>query len=323
LGRLLGQQGYFCAQLGRYEEADQLLEQSLSMLRSLVDVSALANTLTLFAYTKYRLGEFKDASMYAQESLALNRSLNNQVGIAYCFINLSYIYLAEEAYERAYTLSLESLAICRDILGDPHGTEDSLITLSTAAAHLGRYVEAKRWAEQGLQISQTLNDRWGIGQTLRELGLISYRLGEVEQAETLIRQSVSQFREIGDRPLMAMTLIGLGTVIHAARKNSEAKECFLSALRIAMATQSEGIALQALLEIAAIEKEEGTIELALELSDQCLKHPAASQEIKDRAGNLRAELKRKLPSQQMGAGHELAQGNTFEAVVREILSESG
>jgi tetratricopeptide (TPR) repeat protein len=293
------------------------------MLRSLGDDSALANTLTLFAYTKYRLGEFKDASMYAQESLALNRSISNQVGIAYCFINLSYIYLAEEAYDRAYELSRESLAICRDILGDPHGTADSLITLSTAAAHLGRYDEAKRWAEQGLQISQTLNDRWGIGQTLRELGLISYRLGEAEHAEVLIRQSVSQFREIGDRPLMAMALIELGVVIHAARKNSEAKECLLSALRIAMDTQSERIALQAMVEIAGIGMEEGAMELAMELVEQCLKHPAANQETKDRAGNLCAEMERNLPLQRMKAGHELAQGNTFEVIVQEILSASG
>ena len=323
LGRLLGQEGYFCAQLGQYEEAGQLLEQSLSILRSLGDVSALANTLTLFAYTKYRLGEFKDARLYAQESLALNRSLNNQVGIAYCFINLSYICLAEEAYERAYELSRESLAICRDILSDPHGTADSLITLSTAATRLGRYEEAKRWAEQGLQISQTLNDRWGIGQAFRELSLIRYRLGEAEQAEALIRQSVSQFREIGDRSLMAMALIELGVVIHAARKNSESKECLLSALRIAMDTQSESIALQAMIEIAGIEMEGGAVELAMELVEQCLKHPAANQEIKDRAGNLCAELERKRPLLRMAAGHELAQGNSFEAIAQKILSASG
>lgn len=323
LGRLLGQQGYFCAQLGGYEEAGQLFQQSLTLLRSLDDPSSLANTLILFSYTKYRLGEFEDASQYAQESLALNRVQNNQVGIAYGFIILSYVSLAEEAYERAYELSLESLAICRDILVDPHGMADSLIPLSTAATHLGRYAEAKRWAEESLQISQSLHDRWGIGQSLRELGQISFSLGEADQAEALIRQSVSQFREIGDRPLMAQALIELGRVIRAADRLPESRECFLNALRAARDTQSEAIALQAILEIALLEMEVGAIGLALELAEQCLNHPASSPEVKVRAGNLCTELGTKLISQQIYPVPTREPGKTFEAVVQEILSGPG
>lgn len=320
LGRVLGQEGYFCAQLGRYEEAGELLQQSLALLRSGTDRAALAVTLNSLGYLKCRLGEFQEASQYAQESLALNRALGNQVGIVSCLVTLSYIYLAQEAYEQAYGLSSESLAICRDVLGDPHGTADSLITLSAAASFLGQYAQAKRWAEESLQISKTLNDCWGIGQTLRRLGLISLELGETGRAEALIRQSVSQFREIGDRPLIARALIDLGVVARGSGAHSEAKQSFLDALQTAMETQAMVIALRALAETAAIRMQEGATELALEMVTQCLQHPATIQEVRDRAERLRAELVAQLTPQQIEAAQERAQASTLESLAQEILA---
>jgi predicted ATPase/DNA-binding XRE family transcriptional regulator len=320
-GRMLAQKGYFCAQLGQYEEARRLLQKGLTLLRSLNDSSALADALTLSAYTKYRLGEFTESTQDAQESLVLNRALGRQIGIAYCFVNLSYICLAQEEYERAYELSSESLAICREILGDPHGTVDSLITLSAAASRLGRYAEAKQRAEEGLQISQMLNDRWGIGQALRQLGLINFHLGQIEQAEVQIRQCVSQFREIGDLTLMALALIDLGVVIRAAEKYPESKQCFMKALQSALDTQTVVIALQALVEIAVIEMKEGATELALELVTQCLGHPFSSLEIKDHAEKLREELEGRLTSQQIAMARTRTQSMTLEMVLRELASQ--
>lgn len=58
----------------------------------------------------------------------------------------------------ARQLAEESLAIARNVLGDPQGTAASLTVLSAVANRLGQYAEAKQWAEEGIQISRTIND---------------------------------------------------------------------------------------------------------------------------------------------------------------------
>jgi tetratricopeptide (TPR) repeat protein len=198
--------------------------------------------------------------------------------------------------------------------------EHCLLSLSAAASYLGRDAESKRWAEEGLQISKALNHRSGIGDVLRSLGRISQKLGETERARALLQQSVSQFREIGDRTLMADTLVDLGVVTRTSGAKSDAKKYLLDALRMSIETQTNHTALQALLEVAVMEMNEGKTELALELVTYYLRHASTDQEAKDRADSLRAELAVQLTPQQVEAAEARARAKTLERLAQEILS---
>jgi tetratricopeptide (TPR) repeat protein len=255
----------------------------------------------------------------ALESLDLNRDLDAPVGIAYCLIMLSYIHLALGDYEQAYSLSSESLAICRDLLGDPHGTADSLITLSRAARQMGQFDQAGRWAQEGLEISRETNDRWSEGQTLRQLGWIHFELGEAREAADLLRQSIFQFREVGDRPLVARASIELGVVLRESGSYSESKRVLQEALQLAVETQTLVIAGQALLEIAVSEIKQGENERALERVAFILKSAATNQEVKERAGHLHAELAALLSPEQIEAVQARARKRTLEDLVNEVL----
>jgi tetratricopeptide (TPR) repeat protein len=269
LAQLLARQGYFYLGLDRREEGRELLEESLVLLHASKDQSRLAETLGVLGFMKYRLGEFVEARQFSEESLELNRALGNQFGIMFCLVTLAYICLDQEAYEEAYAFSNESLAICRDILGDPHGAAVSLTVLSLAANRLGRYAEAKQCAEESLQIARAVNDLWGIGIILRQLGLIHLQLGDTERAMILLRRSVSQFREVGDSMLMAMSIIDMGAATRTSGAYTEAKLCFLEALQTAVETKNWDVVLNVLIEIAATEMDAGAGERALELVIQC------------------------------------------------------
>ena len=320
LGRVLAEQGYFCAYLGRYEEARELLGQSLTLLRGSADPAALAHTLAVLGYMKTRLGEYQEAREHAEESLALYRALGDHDRMLYCLVTLSYIHLAQGAYTKAYELSSEALAISRHILGDPLATEHCLLSLSATASHLGQYAEARRWAEEGLQLSKALNHRSGIGEGLRSLGLIHNKLGEIQRADALLRQSVSQFREIGDPTLIADALVNLGMVTRDAGAESEAKQHFLEALQTAIETQTIHTALQALIEIAAIERKKGRAELALEVVTHCLRHPSTTREVTELAESLRAKLVTQLTPQQIKAAEARARAKTLERLAQEVLA---
>ncbi|HSK65887.1 MAG TPA: tetratricopeptide repeat protein, partial [Anaerolineales bacterium] len=109
LGRALADQGYFSAYLGRYEEARDVLQQSLTLLRASADRAALAHTLAVLGYMKTRLGEFQEAREHAEESLALYRALGDHDRMLYCLVTLSYIHLSRGEYKKAYELSSEAL----------------------------------------------------------------------------------------------------------------------------------------------------------------------------------------------------------------------
>ena len=320
LGQVLAQQGYFCAHLGRYGEAGELLQHSLALLRPGADQAALAYTLKRLAYLEYRLGEFTKACQYGRESLALNRALGNQVEVVYNLAFLSYIYRAQHEYEKAFQLSSESLKICRDIPAGPTVTSYCLTAISAAANCLGRYAEAKHWAEESLAISEVLGERAGIGQTLRQLGLISLELGEISRGEALFRQSISAFKEIGDRTQMATTLVELAALTRASGTDSESKQYFLEALQTALDTRTVVIVLQVLIEIAVMEVERGATELALELVTHCLQHPSINRKVRERAELLYTELASQLTPQQVQAVEARAQAKTLEDLAQEILA---
>jgi predicted ATPase/transcriptional regulator with XRE-family HTH domain len=320
LGRALADQGYFCAYLGQYEQAREVLQQSLTLLRASEDRAALAHTLAVLGYMKIRLGEFQDAREHTEESLALYRALGEHERMLYCLVTLSYIHISQGAYQKAYQLADEGWTISRDILGDPLAMEHCLLSLSAASSYLGQYAEAKRWAEQGLQISKALNHRSGIGEALKWLGLISHKMGDTEHAEALLRQSIAEFREIGDRTLVADALVDLGALSGDIHTETDAKQYLLEALQTAIEAQTDHIALQALVEIAAIEMRTGNIDLALQLVTYCRHHSASRQEVSERADSLRAELGAKLTNHQIEAAEAQAHTMTLESLAQEILA---
>ena len=322
LGQLLVREGYFQVRQDHYEEAAELLERSLALLRPSSDHAALADTLAVLAYMHSRLGEFTEARQFAEESLDLNREVGNQIGKAFCLRTLANSCLALGAYEESYAFSKESLSICRDLLGDPHGTAICLTTLSAAARHLGKYDEARRWAEEGVRVSKALNDRWCLGQTLRQLGLVHLEQGEIGQAEELIRQSIAHTRETGDRMLLGSALITLGEVERASGASAQSKQHFLQAWQMAMETKTITVAMQALAEISVSAMNEGANELALELVTYGLQHPALNARLKARLNEVRTELVAQLTLQQVADIEERAATQPLASVLQELLAES-
>jgi predicted ATPase/DNA-binding XRE family transcriptional regulator len=322
LGQLLVREGYFQVRQDHYEEAAELLQRSLALLRPSSDHAALADTLAVLAYMHSRLGEFAEARQFAEESLGLNQAVGNQIGKAFCLRTLANNCLALGAYEEAYAFSNESLSICRDLLGDPHGTAICLTTLSAAARHLGKYDEARQWAEEGVRVSKALKDRWCLAQTLRQLGLVYLELGELGQAEELIRESIAHTRETGDRMLLASALIALGRAERAAGALARSKEHFLQALQTAMETKTIIVALQALAETAVSAMNEAENERALELITYGLQHPSVNVRLKADLDKVRTELEARLTLQQIAEIEKRAAARPFDSVLEELLAES-
>jgi tetratricopeptide (TPR) repeat protein len=319
LGRILTKQGYFLFRLGQFEQASHPLEQSISLLHSLDDRLALADALMYRGLMVYFMGDFGKAHALLRESLTLGNALNSKWTVALCLTLLGAVTQALGEYEEAYRLYQEGLAEWR-ALGGPRGITFCLSYFSTVAHGLGQYAEARQMLRESLEISLTVGDRWAIATALNHLGSVTLLQGEeIQHMETqnLLREGVVMFRELGERWSMARALNNLGILACLREDYPEARRAFFEAFTTAMETQTLPIALDALVGLTVVQAREGVAEPALEWVTHILQHPASTQEAKDRAEQLRAELEARLSAEQIRAIQGRAR--SFEAVVEEIV----
>jgi hypothetical protein len=132
-------------------------------------------------------------------------------------------------------------------------------------------------------------------------------------------------KEIGERWHMTLSLIGLGHTTCALGEYEESGRHFREALQTAMDIESLWMVLDSLVGLArlktASDPGEAAAERAVELLTFVLHHPSSSQETKDRAAPLLAELENRLSPAAVAAAKERGQACDLSAIVEEYQIE--
>ncbi len=76
----------------------------------------------------------------------------------------------------------------------------------------GRYDEALRLAEKGLELARGSEDLAVIASATLGLGVVVQERGELDKAETAYAEALERYRALGDRGGAAYALLGLGAV---------------------------------------------------------------------------------------------------------------
>jgi predicted ATPase/predicted Ser/Thr protein kinase len=107
-------------------------------------------------------------------------------------------------------------------LEDHWGIANTLYSLGTIAVASGRHSEAKQFFEESLAVGQELGDQRMIADSVEGLGTVAYAQGEFEEAESLRRKVVALCREIGWQAGIAPGFYNLGVTHHWSGKFAEA-----------------------------------------------------------------------------------------------------
>jgi tetratricopeptide (TPR) repeat protein len=207
-------------------------------------------------------------------------------------------------------------------LGDPRYTALGLNFISPTAMHLGRLEEAQAFLQESLALSTQVGDRWGMGTAYRILGLAALARGDIDEARSLINKSLELFTGFVTGWDIVQSLVYLGEATTAAGDWSEAERVYLDALQMAVEAQATSLALDALTGLAHLQARADRAEQALELLTYVLSHSASTQEAKDRAGQLRAQLETRLRPEQIKATQARTQAKSVDTLVAEILEAS-
>ncbi|MFL6071850.1 MAG: BTAD domain-containing putative transcriptional regulator [Mycobacteriales bacterium] len=187
--------GVACEQQGRYAEAAEHLERSLSLFDAgSRQVARLMNSLGI---VYFRLDRPDDAVRLVRDSLALREAQRDLPGQATCLVNLGGLY--HHLDRRADALAC--LYRARDLfgdLGDRRGQAGTLATLAEVYERHDRMAEALTCAEGSLARFTALGDRPGEAEALRQLGRLHRVTGRYAEASACLRDALEVCRTLGD-----------------------------------------------------------------------------------------------------------------------------
>lgn len=199
IAHLLNKIGRYLHERGRYTEAEQPLQQALTICEQ-------------------RLGPEHPST-------------------ATCLNNLGELYYARGKYAETEALHTRALSIRERQLGLEHpDTAESLNNLGMLYFAQGKYTEAEPFLQQALIIQehQVGSEELSTARNLNNLGRLYYRLGKYAEAESLFRR-IRAIRErfLGiDHPDTASVLNNLGILYYAQGKYAEAEQLLRQALII-------------------------------------------------------------------------------------------
>ena len=193
-----------------------LLQESLTLFRTLEDTFGTAHVLHHVAHVLIGQGEYRQASDVFQESVALFNEIGNVWGVGWSLYCLGDVMLKQGDEKRATAVLEESLALCRQA-GNTWTTANALGSLGLAAEKRGDYDTAAALLEEGVAIAQQLGAKFHVAWLQCVLANVSLTQGKVERAFILYRESLLRRREIGDIPGLADCLDGLADVASVQR----------------------------------------------------------------------------------------------------------
>jgi predicted ATPase/DNA-binding SARP family transcriptional activator len=321
LGQVLSYQGWFCWRLGRHRKSIQVLRQSLDCFHHKAPETRteVGFALLQLGMNEWILGNYDEAQSLLQQSLDIGQEIGDWFITEVSVIFLSYIARSLGAYAEAIQLCHEGIAGCQQF-NDRRGEAFFLHSLAWVANTIGDPLEARRLLQEALVFHKEMDDKVLLAEGSGQMGTVAYLEGAYAEARKWYLESIEINKETGERWRTGPALIGLGYTTCALGDYEAAGRHLRTALQTAMEIESLWIAMDSLVGWAGLltarDPGEATAEQAVELLAFVLQHPASSQEARDRAAALLAELEARLSPAAVAAAKARGQARDLEGIVR-------
>lgn len=316
---ILLRRGWFSYRLGRFEEAQRDLEQSLTLFRRLDVPGERAFALHNLGILTYQLGRYKEAQAHLEESLVIRRELNDLFGVARSLSILGIVARDQGQFEEAERILEESLAVHRQV-EEYRGISRCLNLLALLRRDMGDDEKAQTMLEESLAISRGLEDKMGIAFAVSLLGLILYERGAYDQAWDLVEESLVIREEVGDRRGMAFSLNDLGNIAAAEGRYGAAGEYYRRALETAREIGALPLVLYVLAGVADLRANEGNAQEALALALLVLHHDSSFEMAVNKAQRVAEEARVVLGSEAQAGSVGTADPAGLEDVLDRLIA---
>jgi serine/threonine-protein kinase len=282
--QLLDLMGRVYKNLGLYDQALGLMEESLALRRTRVGEPAVADSLGHLAALHQQRGEYQEAAQRLEEALELNRRLGDHDGVSFARLldQRGLLRLTSGDYQAAEADLLQSLALRRRF-GDLAAVAESSSNLGGLYFTLGRSDEAAASFRESLDLRRRLlgTEHPAVAATLNNLAAVYARGGNWRAAEPLYREALERYRKLlGDEhPRVATSVNNLALLYYETGDDEAALPLFRESLalrrrllspehpEIAQSLTNLGLLLQ---RRGELEEAEGMLREALEIRRRSL-----------------------------------------------------
>ena len=180
-------------------EAEELIEESLALSRSLKDRRNIATSLLRQAGEAVGKDNFLKADSLMKEALALYEELGDKVDIADVHFELGWLANVQHEYQRARPLLEESLSKFRE-MGDIRMIASALHQLAICYDEQGNEATVHSLLQESDRLFREVGDKEGMAYVLQLSGKLAFRQGDAAMAHSFMEESSALYREIGDLP---------------------------------------------------------------------------------------------------------------------------
>ena len=180
--------GQLCSLMGRHEEAQQRLEESLAIAQEQGDRSRIAATLQPLVWAALGRGDMATARGYSQQALALAREIGSKRDIAAAINVQGQIHRLEGRLDAAAPLYETVLSLGRE-LGDRNTTAVGLLNLAMVAIARGSIEQTSKMLLDVVAIADEIGSKSAGQASLRLLQVSGHyvRIGSMPHVCTAPR----------------------------------------------------------------------------------------------------------------------------------------
>jgi non-specific serine/threonine protein kinase len=214
-----------------FAEARPILEDALSVCRTLQYRKGLALALNSLGFVRFHLGDYDGARAVCSEGLALNRELGETRGVAVALNNLGWLTNHTGEFKDSVAFFEESLLYRRNVK-DPRGIGFALINMAWSLIYWGRFDRARKNLEEAEAMVRSLDDAQIPAWAVEMRGYLHLAQGEFDDAVRLLQESLPAWRKINSPYGTAICLGSLGEALTEAGRLEEARGVLEEAMKL-------------------------------------------------------------------------------------------
>ena len=215
-----------------YNRSRAQFDQALSFARRSGDLHACAEALNGLGVNAWALGEFSLAEQCWSESLQMYQQADNQLAMAACLDLLGAAARDQSNLEKARQHFDQSLKIFRQ-LGARHREAFACNHLGGVIGMLGDPLQAIYLLKESIHIARELGDQRLLGFSLCDLGAMARETGQLEQARQWLEEGSAIFKALGDQFGQVLGMSSLGGLLIVLGEYPAAAQNLNQALSIA------------------------------------------------------------------------------------------
>jgi tetratricopeptide (TPR) repeat protein len=191
---------------GNYLEAQNCLEESLSLAQSGPNRASLTRVLFGLGDLSWRQGNLTQAQAYCEESLPVARELNDTTQELYVLNLLGIVADLQGNLDKAQRLYEETLALAQQV-GNRDRAALVLNNLGVLADERGDIAAAQAYLQQALALAHEIGNQQFVALLVNNLANGAIRLGDWVGARRHLQEGLSLAHRLGATP----------TVLHAVK----------------------------------------------------------------------------------------------------------